>query len=714
MASVAKKLGGQVRSLSIRPDRIDFRDREYQPPVLSLPPQYPAENKMDNALKEFSDNDLVLDQGTEGACAGYGLAALIHFVFWRNFQSDLDNGQTPDKPGQVSTRMLYNNARLYDEWDGEDYSGSSCRGAMKGWHKHGVCARELFPNPEGDRSPPKTGWDTDAASRPLGAYYRVNARSIADMQAAIYHTGAIYASAVVHGGWEVGSNLKKLDSALIHQDDRDPTGGHAFAIVGYTPLGFVIQNSWGPKWGFKGFAILPYEDWAQNGFDAWVAALGAPVQPVHGSAVSAKTTEDLMTRATQAAPGDEAITNTAQMDACYINGTPWATHHCQRHMIVCGDDGQPLRRLPETHDLDHNLDTVFEHVETTIKQYESEHLAVIFLSGLHEESAALKYVSRMGPYFSANKIHPIFIQPYNGLLDNLGQIKPDTTAQFKARLDRLKRKGASQRVIKTENEKRDRTFELDSRRFLGRPVWSQTRLSAKEAARGNGVIRRLTGFVRNFLKNHPDMGIHIVAHSAGAQWAGHFLTDLKQARTTRGSGAEVIDSLTLWAPACNMDFANQHFGEALTNGILNPGGLHIDIMSERRESEDWVIRPDIYGKSMLYLISRALESVHKTPLLGMEWVWMKSETGRGKSKEAPWKTLDIFSADAARNIEEWHARLDKLDLEPLHIDGKAEVSTGETTIRLSHDSYLSNIRTLKKLLTRINGVPRYDKFKLHH
>ena len=31
-------------------------------------------------------------------------------------------------------------ARRYDEWPGEDYTGSSARGAMKGWHKHGVCA----------------------------------------------------------------------------------------------------------------------------------------------------------------------------------------------------------------------------------------------------------------------------------------------------------------------------------------------------------------------------------------------------------------------------------------------------------------------------------------------------------------------------------------------------------------------------------------------
>ena len=38
--------------------------------------------------------------------------------------------------------MLYEMAKRYDEWPGEDYDGSSARGAMKGWHKHGVCSDE--------------------------------------------------------------------------------------------------------------------------------------------------------------------------------------------------------------------------------------------------------------------------------------------------------------------------------------------------------------------------------------------------------------------------------------------------------------------------------------------------------------------------------------------------------------------------------------------
>ena len=112
-----------------------------------------------------------------------------------------------DTISQVSPRMLCHLARIYDEWDGEDYEGSSCRGAMRGWHRHGGCELSLWPyfddagvarfaSPRGHRV-------EDATTCPLGAYYRINKDSINDMQAAIHEVGAIYCSGEVHTGWDL-------------------------------------------------------------------------------------------------------------------------------------------------------------------------------------------------------------------------------------------------------------------------------------------------------------------------------------------------------------------------------------------------------------------------------------------------------------------------------------------------------------------------------
>ncbi len=129
--------------------------------------------------------------------------------------------------------MLYELAKRYDEWPGEGYSGSSARGAMKGWHKHGVCSEEYWPSrpSKSNKGQLLTGLNdartADALRRPLGAYYRVNHKDLVAMHAAIAEVGVLFATSNVHQGWgEPG------DDGLIEYSDT-LLGAHAFAIVGY-------------------------------------------------------------------------------------------------------------------------------------------------------------------------------------------------------------------------------------------------------------------------------------------------------------------------------------------------------------------------------------------------------------------------------------------------------------------------------------------------
>ncbi len=271
------------KRLDARPDRIDLRDREYAPTVVSLPPRFPDDEAVRKLLPAYVGADLVLSQGNEGACTGFGLACVVNYLFWRLAQMPRATGiKTIER---VSTRMLYHLARFYDEWPGEDYDGSSCRGALKAWNKHGVCSEALWPyrsrNGRAMFIKPRQGWEADALQRQLGVYYRVEKTSIVDMQAAIHNIGALYVSSDVHDGWAVESKVRTIkghDSlprirAIV---DPDSIGGHAFALVGYNEHGFVVQNSWDTDWGLKGFATLPYSEWRKYGSDAWVCALGVP------------------------------------------------------------------------------------------------------------------------------------------------------------------------------------------------------------------------------------------------------------------------------------------------------------------------------------------------------------------------------------------------------------------------------------------------------
>ena len=59
---------------------------------------------------------MVLDQGKEGSCTGFGLAAVSTSPLGLANQQALACKQPPTQTMLISARMLYQNARLYDEW----------------------------------------------------------------------------------------------------------------------------------------------------------------------------------------------------------------------------------------------------------------------------------------------------------------------------------------------------------------------------------------------------------------------------------------------------------------------------------------------------------------------------------------------------------------------------------------------------------------------
>jgi hypothetical protein len=100
------------------PDTVDFRDLFYQPSLINLPVKIDKENFKKEGIP-------VLNQKNTPACTGFALATKIHYLLKKRHPLDFV---------EVSPKMLYEMAKRYDEWPGEDYEGSSLRGVMKGFH----------------------------------------------------------------------------------------------------------------------------------------------------------------------------------------------------------------------------------------------------------------------------------------------------------------------------------------------------------------------------------------------------------------------------------------------------------------------------------------------------------------------------------------------------------------------------------------------------
>lgn len=627
------------RTLNARPDTLDFRDKMYVPTLIEVPTHIPLARYKAYRIP-------ILDQGREGACTGFGLATVANYLLTRR-------RVIPDRT-PVSPRMLYELARRYDEWPGEDYSGSSARGAMKAWHKHGVCSVEKWPyvsNSSGDGGLTDAR-TADAVRRPLGAYFRVNHKDLVAMHSAIAEVGILYATATVHDGW--GKADKK--TGLIPYPGK-VLGGHAFAIVAYDDKGFWIQNSWGNDWGMGGFACITYDDWLENGTDIWVARLGAPV--------TLRKSESASTAHSSGAGESRGYS--------YIDLRP--------HIVCIGNNGK-LKPGGDYGTSEAELLQICENdIPKAMKKWKKKKILLYAHGGLVGEKTAVQRLADYRPMLLASEVYPIsFIWHSdawstitNLLEDALRSRRPegplDGTKDFM--LDRL-----------------DDALESVVRMLAGKSAWDEMKENALAASQPKGGARLALDAIARMMEKDPSIEVHVVGHSAGSIFhapivrlltaKGQITSGFMKGET--GYGLKVA-SCTLWAPACTVDLFKDAYLPSLEARTLKQFALFV--LSNKTELDDQCA--NIYHKSLLYLVSNALETLPRIPgfrdgipMLGME-----------KFINADQDLCDLFTRDYAQLV--------------LAPNNEAEGLVGSSGAR-HHGDFDDDLQTVKATLAyMLNG-----------
>jgi hypothetical protein len=659
------------RTFDARPDRLDIRDLPYRPPLNSLPPRFPDDASIRKYLSSYVRAGLILDQGTEGACTGFGLACVVNYLLWVTHA----DGNAKTRFEAVSPRMLYEMAKRYDEWPGQDYEGSSCRGALKGWHKHGVCSEARWPySLSATGEPvfvrPRSGWEHDAVQRPLGVYYRINRESVVDLQAAVVDIGAVYVSGDAHDGWDELLRTRSSVPAKGHaglpvipppKDPRD-LGGHAFAIVGYNERGFVVQNSWGRKWGAAGFGILPYDDWIEHATDAWACALGVPVLLPNGkgsmrSLVASRwpiASGRSLTRIERAArnpanPPDDPWPIDHEFE--HKEYQPWSSDNAYEHTLVSGNDGKLV-----VSDLTRSSADAVGHaqeivVENPLRWFKSQSMPTLKLAlyahgGLNDEQASIRRIRVLAPYFAANGIYPLFLTWKTGAGETLKDLVQDW-ARKALGVEAEKAAG----LLEILGDAKDRAIEALGH-VLGKGIWSEMRENAEFGKLQDHLLnllaRNLAALSTSLAKSNAQLELHLLGHSAGSILLGHLLD---QIRTGSSNGPPLaVKTCTLFAAACSTRFAVDKYLPAAKAGVIDLRRLWLHYLTDQNEKRDGLPTPGLaaYGKSLLYLVSRALDDVRKMPLLGMHRAldlkyandddqWAKGELQSVQEWQSEWK-----------------------------------------------------------------------------
>lgn len=565
---------------NVVPDRIDLRDRPYIPSVGVIPGP---------ALTPKTDIP-VLNQADTNACTGFALASVVYHL----------QRSAKRKPAQcrVSPFMLYSMARRYDEFPGDPNAdtGSSLRGAMKGWYKHGVCAdtlwtTEIMPTDPGPKT--EDDWWLDAVRRPLGAYYRVDTRSVTDMHVALNEVGILYASAACHSGWNQGFSVKSPTKgglwSILPRKAGPGDGGHAFAIIGYTRDGFIIHNSWNTDWGTGGRAVLTYGDWLDNAMDCWVAQLGVATE-IHLEIAQAST---LRLHAGKVQLASESSLRRREISPFIIN---------------MENNG----RLSNTGD--------YRTQESDIKALVTHHLgaarktwgfgqndpvdiAIYAHGGLTSEEDAGKTAAKWITAFYNNKIFPIFLMwetdIWSTLKNRLEDVLADQPRPTAGLFDSIKG---------WWDERLEKALAAP-----GTAIWGEMKQNADAISNDpdSGGIKLYEACKKSpFFADLSKVRLHLVGHSAGSIMHSHVVKRL----VDKGW---VFESVNFMAPAVRVDFFKKTIIPALTGGkVKHFNQFHL---TDDMEQKDPTCKPILgYSRSLLYLVSRSLEKGEVTPILGME------------------------------------------------------------------------------------------------
>ena len=586
------------RKLFARPDTLDFRDQMYIPTLVEVPPERPL-------ARYRAHQPVILDQGSEGACTGFGLAAVANYLL-------RTRKLKPDRR-KVSPWMLYDLARRYDEWPGEHYEGSSARGAMKGWHKHGVCSDRLWDEKgpsDGRGKRGKTDPWSEALARPLGAYFRVNHKDLVAMHAAITEVGILYATASVHEGWDdVGA-----DGLIKKRDTID--GGHAFAIVAYDRSGFWIQNSWNTDWGLRGFGHITYDDWLANGNDVWVARLGAPVElDLPQSAASATTS---------ASKGSRAAAN----------------RDLRPHIVSIGNDGL-LRPGGEFGTTEQSLaDLVDREMPTVMDKWRSPRILLYAHGGLVDEQSAVQKVAAYRGALLEREVYPISFIWKTDYWTTIKNVVQDA-------LSKRRTEGILDAAKDFMLDRLDDALEPLARVGTGKAEWDEMKENARLATESTKATHGADGGARLFLaglerlfKRYPSLEVHIAAHSAGSIFMAPVVARLTGDVGAGGLGRTVA-TCSLWAPACTMELFDATYLPAIQGNRVQHFALYT--LTDKTEQDDDCA--GIYHKSLLYLVSNSFERTPRIPMfrdgypiLGMEKFVKKSPAldALFKAQKAQW------------------------------------------------------------------------------
>lgn len=188
------------------------------------------------------------NQGSTGACVGWATADSVlrwHFVAAARL-SQVD---------RLSMRYVWMAAKETDAFSTRpttfiESDGTSLKAALDIARKLGTVLDSTLPFDPATLYPGEVNtFYALAAQRRIASYFNLGT-DLSAWRTWLANNGPILTRLDVEATWD---NATTTAGKLATYQPTTTRGGHAVALVGYTPSSFIVRNSWGKGWGDNGF-----------------------------------------------------------------------------------------------------------------------------------------------------------------------------------------------------------------------------------------------------------------------------------------------------------------------------------------------------------------------------------------------------------------------------------------------------------------------------
>lgn len=240
------------------PDLPDQRDHMFAAPMAQLGP-------LPGASDLRSKCPPVYDQGQLGSCTANAISAGIEF----------DRMKQKLPKFTPSRLFIYYNERAMEGTVKSD-SGAQIRDGIKSVSKQGVCPEPDWPYviSKFDQKPSAKAYKDGVLDRAV-SYQRL-IQNLSQLKGCLASGYPFVFGFSVYTSFESPA-VAKSGHATLPASGEQLVGGHAVMGVGYSDAHqwFLVRNSWGSRWGMKGYFTLPYSYVTQTNLasDFWTIRL---------------------------------------------------------------------------------------------------------------------------------------------------------------------------------------------------------------------------------------------------------------------------------------------------------------------------------------------------------------------------------------------------------------------------------------------------------